>query len=64
MNRPLDRRLDELEARRRTRVAVIPHRYPDEPCADALARHVAMHPQDGDADLTVFIRRFSDRRAS
>ena len=55
----MQRRLGELEAKTRKRVAVVQHAYPDDPDDQALARHLVSHPEDRDAELTVFIRRFA-----
>jgi hypothetical protein len=59
MKRIFERRIRELEARKRKRVAIIKQAYPGEPDDEAKARHYAAHPEDRDAELTVFLRVFS-----
>ena len=59
MNRTMERRLEALEAQRRTRVAVVEQLHCDEPEEEAYARHDAAHPEDRNAELIVLLRSFS-----
>jgi hypothetical protein len=60
MKRIFERRVRELEARCRKPVAVIKQLHPDELNDDALARHLAAHPEDHYAELTVFLEVFTE----
>jgi len=61
MSRVLERRVSERERIGTKGVAVVAL-YPDETQEDALALHLVQHPEDQNAELTVFVRHFSVRR--